>query len=174
MKGQPKENAREKKERKKEFRENKDKVWTVALPTFGVIFLLIAVSVYLSTRPKSVIEGWRKAIFMEYGFSGRGMSLIEPCPCPRSPGFRSEKPEFSWTAVSISFSFCSPFNVITKFKRVYQTEIKKTPISNQWSKEYLVAHQSSKILSHTSWVELSSKVSESGLWPCQLLVWSSY
>ena len=57
MKGQPKENAREKKERKKEFRENKDKVWTVALPTFGVIFLLIAVSVYLSTRPKSVIEG---------------------------------------------------------------------------------------------------------------------
>ena len=61
MKGQPKENAREKKERKKEFRENKDKVWTVALPTFGVIFLLIAVSVYLSTRPKSVIEGWRKA-----------------------------------------------------------------------------------------------------------------
>ena len=54
MKGQPKENAREKKERKKEFRENKDKVWTVALPTFGVIFLLIAVSVYLSTRPKSV------------------------------------------------------------------------------------------------------------------------
>ena len=57
IKGQAKENAREKKERKKEFRENKDKVWTVALPTFGVIFLLIAVSVYLSTRPKSVIEG---------------------------------------------------------------------------------------------------------------------
>ena len=105
-----------------EFRENKDKVWTVALPAFGVIFLLIAVSVYFSTRPKSVIEGWRKAIFMEYGFSGRGMSLIEPRP--RSPGFRSEKPEFSWTAVSISFSFCSPFHVITKFKRVYQTEIK--------------------------------------------------
>ena len=68
MKGQPKENAREKKERKKEFRENKDKVWTVALPTFGVIFLLIAVSVYLSTRPKSVIEGWRKANLVGVAF----------------------------------------------------------------------------------------------------------
>ena len=68
---------------------------------------------------------------MEYGFSGRGIYLPEPRPGPLSPGFRSEKPEFSWTAVSISFSFCSPFNVITKFKRVYQTEIKKTPISNQ-------------------------------------------
>ena len=57
LKGKPKENAREKKERKKDFMENKDKVWTVALPTFGVIFLLIVVFVYLSARPKSVIEG---------------------------------------------------------------------------------------------------------------------
>ena len=57
LKGKPKENAKEKKERKKEFMENKQKVWTVALPTFGVIFLLVAVSIYLSTRPKSVIEG---------------------------------------------------------------------------------------------------------------------
>ena len=57
LKGKPKENAKEKKERKKEFMENKQKVWTVALPTFGVIFLLVVVSIYLSTRPKSVIEG---------------------------------------------------------------------------------------------------------------------
>ena len=57
LKGKPKENAKEKKERKKEFMDNKAKVWTVALPTFGVIFLLVVVSVYLSTRPKSVIEG---------------------------------------------------------------------------------------------------------------------
>ena len=57
LKGKPKENAREKKERKKEFMENKEKVWTVAIPTFGVIFLLIIVFVYLSARPKSVIEG---------------------------------------------------------------------------------------------------------------------
>ena len=87
---------------------------------------------------------------MEYGFSGRGMSLLEPHPRSCSLGFRSEKPEFSWTAVSISFSFCSPFHVITKFKRVYQTEIKKPPISNQRSKEYLIAHQNFQIVSHTT------------------------
>ena len=57
LKGKTKENARERKERKKEFMENKDKIWTVALPTFGVLFALIIVFVYISTRPKSVIEG---------------------------------------------------------------------------------------------------------------------
>ena len=57
LKGNTKENAREKKERKKEFMENKEKLFTVALPTFGVLFALIIVFVYISTRPKSVIEG---------------------------------------------------------------------------------------------------------------------
>ena len=57
LKGKTKENAREKKERKKEFMENKDKVFTVALPVLGALFMLVAVFVYLSTRPKSVIEG---------------------------------------------------------------------------------------------------------------------
>ena len=57
LKGKTKENAREKKERKKEFMENKDKVFNVALPVLGALFMLVAVFVYLSTRPKSVIEG---------------------------------------------------------------------------------------------------------------------
>ena len=55
--GKTKENAREKRERKKEFMENKDKLFTVALPALGVLFMLVAVLVYLSARPKSVIEG---------------------------------------------------------------------------------------------------------------------
>ena len=57
LKGKVKENAREKRERKKEFMENKDKLFTVVLPTFGVLFALLAAFVYMSTRPKSVIEG---------------------------------------------------------------------------------------------------------------------
>ena len=57
LKGKTKENAKERKERKKEFMENKEKVWTVALPTFGVLFMLVGMFIYLSTRPKSVIEG---------------------------------------------------------------------------------------------------------------------
>ena len=52
-----KENAKEKRERKKEFLENKDKIFTVVLPTLGVLFALLAMFVYMSTRPKSVIEG---------------------------------------------------------------------------------------------------------------------
>ena len=55
-----KENAKEKRERKKEFLENKDKIFTVVLPTLGVLFALLAMFVYMSTRPKSVIEGWRQ------------------------------------------------------------------------------------------------------------------
>ncbi len=52
LKGKTKENAREKKERKKEFMENKDKALTVALPVLGLLFLSIVVFVYLKTRPK--------------------------------------------------------------------------------------------------------------------------
>ena len=57
LKGKVKENAKEKKERKKEFMENKDKLFTVVLPTLGVMFALLAAFVYMSSRPKSVIEG---------------------------------------------------------------------------------------------------------------------
>jgi len=52
LKGKPKENAREKKERKKEFAETREKAMTVALPTLGVIFLLVIIYVYLNSRPK--------------------------------------------------------------------------------------------------------------------------
>ena len=55
LKGKAKENARERKERKKDFRENKDKLFTVALPTLGVLFLLVVVLIYMSTRPKSIL-----------------------------------------------------------------------------------------------------------------------
>ena len=53
-KGKVKQNAREKRQRKKEFKENKDKLFTVVLPTLGVI---IVAMVYMNSRPKSVIEG---------------------------------------------------------------------------------------------------------------------
>ena len=66
LKGKVKENAREKRERKKEFMENKDKLFTVVLPTLGVMFALLAAFVYMSSRPKSVIEGWRpKAVIID-------------------------------------------------------------------------------------------------------------
>lgn len=54
LKGKTKENAKERRERKKEFMENKDKIFTVALPALGVVFLLVAVYIYLNTRPKAV------------------------------------------------------------------------------------------------------------------------
>ena len=57
LKGKIKENAREKRQRKKEFKENKDKLFTVVLPTLGVLFALMVAFVYMSSRPKSVIEG---------------------------------------------------------------------------------------------------------------------
>ncbi|KAG7156317.1 Single-pass membrane and coiled-coil domain-containing protein 4-like [Homarus americanus] len=54
LKGKVKETAKEKKERKKEFMENKDKAFTVALPVLGAVFLLIAILVYFKTRPKEI------------------------------------------------------------------------------------------------------------------------
>jgi len=54
LKGKVKENAKEKKERKKEFAENKEKAFTVALPIIGAMFVLIVVLVYVATRPKQL------------------------------------------------------------------------------------------------------------------------
>lgn len=54
LKGKVKESPREKKERKKEFRENKEKALTVALPVFVGLFALIALLVYFKTRPKEM------------------------------------------------------------------------------------------------------------------------
>jgi len=53
LKGKPKETPKQKKERKKDFLENKKKIFTVALPTFCVAFILIAIYIYANTRPKS-------------------------------------------------------------------------------------------------------------------------
>ena len=49
--GKQKESARDKKERKREFMENKEKAFSVALPTLGVVFLFIVIFVYIKTRP---------------------------------------------------------------------------------------------------------------------------
>jgi len=54
LKGKVKENAKEKKERKKEFAENKEKAFTVALPILGACFLIILMLVYSATRPKAI------------------------------------------------------------------------------------------------------------------------
>lgn len=54
MKGKTKETNKQKKERKKEFLENKQRVFTLVLPTIAAIFCLIAAYVYFKTRPKSV------------------------------------------------------------------------------------------------------------------------
>ena len=53
LKGKAKENAREKKERKREFLENKDKAFTVALPVLAAAFVFIVVFVWVNTRPKN-------------------------------------------------------------------------------------------------------------------------
>ena len=73
LKGKVKENAKEKRERKKEFMENKDKAFTIgvseinqgvriltiihfsALPFIGAAFVLVIVLVYVATRPKQVV-----------------------------------------------------------------------------------------------------------------------
>jgi len=54
LKGKVKENAKEKKERKKEFSENRDKAFTIALPILGACFVLILMLVYSATRPKAL------------------------------------------------------------------------------------------------------------------------
>ena len=49
-----KENAKEKRERKKDFMENKENAFRVALPFLGAAFLIICFLVYVSTRPKAI------------------------------------------------------------------------------------------------------------------------
>jgi len=56
LKGKVKENAKEKRERKKEFMENKENAFRIALPFIGAAFVLICVMVYMATRPKPVVE----------------------------------------------------------------------------------------------------------------------
>ncbi|XP_015186176.1 PREDICTED: stromal cell-derived factor 2-like isoform X2 [Polistes dominula] len=49
LKGKTKETNKQKKERKKEFLENKQRVFTVVLPTIAAIFVMIAAYVYVKT-----------------------------------------------------------------------------------------------------------------------------
>lgn len=58
MKGKPKETNKQKKERKKEFLENKKYVFSLVLPTFAAVFFVIFVYIYLKTRPKYAIAEW--------------------------------------------------------------------------------------------------------------------
>ncbi|XP_067014617.1 single-pass membrane and coiled-coil domain-containing protein 4 homolog [Anabrus simplex] len=54
LKGKVKETSKQKKERKKDFVENKKRVFTVVLPTLAAVVLMIGVYVYLKTRPKNI------------------------------------------------------------------------------------------------------------------------
>ncbi|OXU26438.1 single-pass membrane and coiled-coil domain-containing protein 4 isoform X2 [Nasonia vitripennis] len=54
LKGKTKETSKQKKERKKEFLENKQRVFTLVLPTVAAIFALIVAYVYVKTRPKAI------------------------------------------------------------------------------------------------------------------------
>lgn len=54
LKGKTKETHKQKKERRKEFMESKQRVFTIVLPTIAAIAVLIAAYVYIKTRPKSL------------------------------------------------------------------------------------------------------------------------
>ncbi|KAE8741580.1 hypothetical protein FOCC_FOCC012873 [Frankliniella occidentalis] len=57
LKGKVKETNKQKKERKKEFIENKQRVFTIVLPTIGVLFVLMVLYVYFkASRPKTNVE----------------------------------------------------------------------------------------------------------------------
>lgn len=55
LKGKTKETNKQKKERKKEFLEIKQRLFTVVLPTIAALFVIITAYIYVKTRPK-VIE----------------------------------------------------------------------------------------------------------------------
>ncbi|XP_065334167.1 single-pass membrane and coiled-coil domain-containing protein 4 homolog [Cloeon dipterum] len=52
LKGKVKETNKQKKERKKEFIENKEKVFTVVVPVIAGLFMLLVAFVYFKTRPR--------------------------------------------------------------------------------------------------------------------------
>lgn len=56
LKGKTKETNKQKKERKKEFMENKQRVFTLVLPVVAVIFALITAYVYMKTRPRVMAD----------------------------------------------------------------------------------------------------------------------
>lgn len=54
LKGKTKETNKQKKERKKEFLENKQRVFTIVLPTIAAMIVIIAAYIYFKTRPKLI------------------------------------------------------------------------------------------------------------------------
>ena len=54
LKGKVKENKKQKKERKEDFVKQRDRVFTVVLPTLMVIFAIIVAYVFLNSRPKPI------------------------------------------------------------------------------------------------------------------------
>ena len=57
LKGKVKENKKQKKERREDFVKQRDRVFTVVLPTLAVIAALIVAYVFLHSRPKT-ISSW--------------------------------------------------------------------------------------------------------------------
>jgi len=53
LKGKLKETNKQKRERKKDFVENKKRALTIVLPTLAAVFIMIAVYIYFKTRPKT-------------------------------------------------------------------------------------------------------------------------
>jgi len=56
LKGKVKETNKQKKERKKDFIENKEKVFTIVVPVVVGLFMLLVAYVYFKTRPRSIME----------------------------------------------------------------------------------------------------------------------
>lgn len=56
MKGKPKETNKQKKERKKEFLENKKYAFSLVIPTLVAVFFLIFIYIYVKTKPKHVTD----------------------------------------------------------------------------------------------------------------------
>lgn len=56
LKGKTKETNKQKKERKKEFIENKKRLFSIVLPTLAAVFVMICVYVYFKTRPKAIVD----------------------------------------------------------------------------------------------------------------------
>lgn len=56
LKGKPKETAKQKKERRKDFADTQRQVFTIAVPTLIAVFLFIVAYVYMRTRPTANFE----------------------------------------------------------------------------------------------------------------------
>jgi len=54
LKGKVKETPKQKRERREDFQKQKQRVFTIVLPTIGAICALIFAYVYFQSRPKAV------------------------------------------------------------------------------------------------------------------------